>query len=97
MLALSGELDLVGADHVRGALARTEGDATEILVMDLAGLTFMDSTGLGIALDAAARAERRGARLVVARPQPPVERVFRIAGVTHLLAGGDEIADLLPS
>src|SRR4051794_24989479 len=45
-LALSGELDISSAPRVEEELTRIEADPPALLVLDLRGLAFMDSTGL---------------------------------------------------
>jgi anti-sigma B factor antagonist len=47
VLALHGELDLATADDVRAAIAEHGADRAA-LVLDLRGLTFMDSSGINL-------------------------------------------------
>jgi anti-anti-sigma factor len=84
-VALAGELDLSTADGARRELERAEaGDALSI-VLDLSGLTFVDSTGVQLVLAAAARSRADGDRLVVLPGTPAVQRVFELCGVERLL------------
>ena len=53
--------------------------------LDLAEVTFMDSTGLTTLMDAHVQAERNGWSFAVTRPSPAVKRVFELAGVQRLL------------
>jgi hypothetical protein len=46
-IGLSGELDLATAEGVRAELDRVEAGDARSIVLDLSGLTFMDSTGVG--------------------------------------------------
>jgi hypothetical protein len=50
-------------------------------VVDLAGLGFIDSTGLSVLLAASERAGRQGRRLIVVRPPLPALRVFTLTKV----------------
>jgi anti-anti-sigma factor len=52
-----------------------------LLVIDLTGVSFIDSTGLRVLLTAAERAREQGRRLVVVRPPPPALRVFHLTRV----------------
>src|SRR5438128_823303 len=79
-----GELDLSGVESARAAIARAE-EMAGMLVLDLAQLTFIDSTGLEVILRAARRAEETGRRLVVARPAPYVKRLFELTAIDQSL------------
>src|SRR5207253_1270255 len=68
-VAFSGELDISRADDVERELERLEAEGPSLLVLDLRGLEFLDSTGLRIILSADSRA-RRGGRRVVIVPGP---------------------------
>jgi len=58
------------------------------VTVDLAEVTFMDSTGLTTLMDAHLQAERNGWTFTVRRPSPAVTRVFELAGVGSLLTEG---------
>jgi anti-anti-sigma factor len=55
------------------------------VTLDLAEVTFMDSTGLTTLMDAKVQADRDGWSFRVVRPSPAVLRVFELAGVGRLL------------
>jgi len=55
------------------------------VTVDLAEVTFMDSTGLTTLIDAYRQAESNGWSFSVRRPSPPVKRVFDLAGAGRLL------------
>ena len=79
VIELAGELDLATAPIIEEAIAQAEATRPPLLVLDLSGLTFMDSTGLRIVLAADAAARRETRRLVVVRGPDPVHRVFLMA------------------
>ena len=54
-------------------------------MVDLAEVTFMDSTGLTTLMDAQLAAQGNGWSFSVRRPSPAVRRVFDLAGVRRLL------------
>jgi anti-anti-sigma factor len=58
-IGLSGELDLATAPDVADELERVEATAVDIVVLDLSGLTFIDSTGIRLVLAAHRRAGER--------------------------------------
>src|SRR5690242_3929731 len=64
IVSLAGELDLYNAEEVRRALLDTLADGAELLVIDLSEVTFIDSTALGVLIEARSRmADRSGFRL----------------------------------
>jgi RND superfamily putative drug exporter len=80
-LTVCGELDLETAPEFRAMLEDAE-QGTEVLVVDLRGVTFIDSCGLGELSGAHQRAHREGRRLVVVRDRDtPLDRALN---VTHL-------------
>jgi anti-sigma B factor antagonist len=84
-LVLDGELDISSAARVEREIALIEDQAPSVLVLDLRGLAFMDSTGLRIVVSANARAEQAGRRLVIVRGPEAVHRVFRITRLEERL------------
>ncbi|MDX6679361.1 MAG: hypothetical protein QOE31_3413 [Solirubrobacteraceae bacterium] len=83
-LSLDGEFDLVNAPRVERELRSIEATDAGVILVDLAGVTFIDSTGIRVLIIAAARS-RRDNRLVLAGASPGVLRVLRMAGVAQLL------------
>ena len=77
-LSLTGELDLASAPRVEEELERVERDGPPRLVLDLRGLTFMDSTGLRLIAGADARPRADDRRLTIVQGPPAVRRVFEI-------------------
>lgn len=80
-LTVSGELDIATARHLREHTSRQLAGPTEIVVLDLTDVSFIDSTGLHALLDAAAQDDGR-LRIV---PSPVCLRLFDIAGVRDRL------------
>src|SRR5215475_5099382 len=64
VLSLAGELDLYNAEEVRGALLEACAGEPAVLVVDLEEVRFIDSTALGVLIEARSRmGERDGFRL----------------------------------
>ncbi len=78
VLSLVGELDISSSPDLERALTQAEGDAPATVVLDLSGLTFMDSSGLRAVLEADQRARADGRRLAVVPGPPAVRRVFTV-------------------
>jgi anti-anti-sigma factor len=74
---LSGELDLASADRF-SEVASTALDGQREFVVDLSGLSFLDSTGIRAMLALAARTDRG---VVLRDPPPNVRRILEITAV----------------
>ncbi len=84
-LALKGELDLSTIEKVDQELTRAEDDGHRLIVLDLSGLTFLDSTGLRTIVTADQRARRSGRRVVILKGPATVHRVFTITRLDERL------------
>jgi anti-anti-sigma factor len=84
-VALAGELDIGTVKRAEAALSQAESGSARMIVLDLSGLTFMDSTGVRLALAAAARSRADSDRLRFVRGGAAVQRVFELSGVADTL------------
>jgi anti-anti-sigma factor len=80
--ALSGEVDAHTAPMLATAMDRLPDG---IVRVDMAEVSFMDSSGLRVLMDATARARETGGDLIVARPSPTVTRLVEISGLSDQL------------
>ena len=87
-----GELDLATVETLRGALDGIE-DARR-LVLDLRGLTFIDSTGLHVLVALDERAQRDGFQLAIVAPAAPADQAIQLSGLDRALpfAAADDAA-----
>ena len=83
-LALKGELDLGTAAWLRDALRDASRRHDEVIV-DLRGVTFLDSTGLRVLIAALRESESGGWSLGVVPGPERVQRVFEVSGTADLL------------
>jgi anti-anti-sigma factor len=84
-LSLEGELDLANASALEERLSDLEDHGSTHLTVDLAGLAFIDSTGLRVLLQAHARAHERGHELILHPGQATVQRIFEVTGAQQVL------------
>jgi anti-anti-sigma factor len=85
VVSAMGELDLLNAKTLEVELRKAiAGDASGV-ILDLGGVTFVDSAGLRVVLLMAKQSLRNGGRLRLLRGSAPVERVIEGSGVRHLL------------
>jgi anti-anti-sigma factor len=86
-VAPSGAIDLASARDLTARLHELAGETGQDAILDLTGVSFMDSVGLGAVLKAANRFHRQSKRLlIVAPPDTAVLRLLEFAGVTERLA-----------
>lgn len=84
--SLSGELDDHEADTVRTILDREmEKSGATRLVLDLADLTFMDSSGLGVILGRYRKLKAQGGEMAIASVSPTVAKLFEISGIRKIM------------
>lgn len=91
-LVLRGELDLSTVGKVEEALHTAQASEESLIVLDLSGLTFMDSTGLRLMVTADQRARKAGRRLVIVKGPETVQRVFSITKLDETLEMVDDLS-----
>jgi anti-anti-sigma factor len=92
-LHVSGELDLESADRVEQELSALRAAGSSDLVLDLRGLTFMDSTGLRLVIRWHIAARGNGFRFAIVPGADVVQRVFRLTGMEGEVAVADPPAE----
>ncbi len=78
VLRLLGELDLASAPLLQEAIESAQADAAQLLVLDVDGLEFIDSTGLRIILAAHEHAQAEGQMLALTQGSQQVKRLMSI-------------------
>ncbi len=85
VVALTGESDVYTYDQLRAALEAEVTRGVALLIVDLSGLEFMDSTGVQVLLDIRVMMNDRGGKLALAQPQNTVARVLNLVGADQLI------------
>jgi anti-sigma B factor antagonist len=80
-LALRGELDLASAPALQRELVSAESGRPEKIVLDLAALSFIDSSALRLLIEAQARSECDGHLLVLSHVSSNAMRLLRLTGL----------------
>jgi anti-sigma B factor antagonist len=90
-----GELDLATVETLRSTLDAAIAETLSAtldgmengarLVLDLRGLSFIDSTGLRLMVALDQRARRDGFQLTLLAPAPPIDRAIQICGLDQTL------------
>lgn len=96
---LEGELDLANAESIRRLLlTRLNGDVRH-LVVNLEGLAFIDSSGLGAFVAASLKAATVGCRISLVVPNKRIRDTFQITGMRQgeqLFSREEEVLDEAP-
>ena len=82
---LHGEIDVVNVDQVRVALVEALETDPATVVVDLAELSFIDSTGLGAIIYGFQRARDRGVGFELAHPSRGVRQILVLSGVLEVV------------
>jgi anti-sigma B factor antagonist len=81
VVAVEGELDLFTAPFLRDEVREAIKQDSARLVLDLQQLSFMDSSGLSVLIEAWRLATSEGGGVSLAAPQAPVARILRTTGL----------------
>jgi anti-sigma B factor antagonist len=81
----AGELDLHTCREFRECLVGAVEENAARVVVDLAGVTFIDSTSLGVLVGGARRSAQRGTELMIVCPAGSVSRILEITGLSRAL------------
>jgi anti-anti-sigma factor len=86
-IACTGELDLAASDLLSARVSELLESGPAHVVLDLGGVTFLDSSGLRMILEARNRAAARAVRFTVEPGPPPVQRIFELTHTSELVFG----------
>jgi anti-sigma B factor antagonist len=90
-IALAGEADLLGAPQIEAALEGAAAGAAKLIVVDLKGLTFIDSSGLQALATGHEHCRSRGYELRIVRGPANVQRLFDLTGMSEILPFVDAV------
>ena len=85
VVRLQGELDMATAPQLRRVLDAALDARPAELAVDLQDLTFADSTGIRVLLEASRRAQDAGCSLVLRSPRRSVRKALRLTGMDQLV------------
>jgi anti-anti-sigma factor len=93
VVVASGELDAYAQEDLLGIFRETGRE--ERIVVDLAGVTFLDSTALGILVRAVRDVGARGGEIRIVLPDGTARRIFEITTLDRVLPVADSRAQAL--
>jgi anti-sigma B factor antagonist len=93
VLAVYGEVDLSSAPRLRQELVELASGEQRRAVVDLEGVEFLDSTGLGVLVSGLKRFRTRDGDLLLVCTQSRVLKVFEITGLTKVFSIHDTLGE----
>ncbi|MGI6549191.1 MAG: anti-sigma F factor antagonist [Syntrophomonadales bacterium] len=86
MARIKGEIDLATADELREIIdERLKKDSYKAIILDLGGVSFIDSSGLGFILGRYKKITGQGGKMYIVRARPSVSRVLELSGIKKLI------------
>ncbi len=86
IVSATGEIDIATAPALRERLESSIDQRPDVVVVDLLGVTFMDSTALGVLIGALKRCREAGGTMRIVVSDTRVLKVFEITGLTELFS-----------
>ena len=88
---ISGEIGHFEASEIR---IRIDAELERLmLILDMSGVSFMDSSGIGLILGRQRIMESFGGGVAVKNPSPSVRRIIQVAGLSRLIISGKNTED----
>jgi anti-sigma B factor antagonist len=84
VLSVHGEVDVATAPALREAIIRAVDGRPARVVIDLADVSFMDSSALGVLVSGYKYAQGAGIPLLLSSPGPAVYRLLRTSGMIEI-------------
>jgi len=96
IVTLRGELDLHTSPEFKEKLSRLFAANLDItnLIMDVKGLSFIDSSGLGVILGRYRELEERGGRLFFVQANPQIMRILQMSGFQKISEFASSTSDV---
>ena len=82
---LSGKLDMEGASKIDLRLTALISAEKTLVIVDLAGVSFLASIGIATLVQNARSARRRGGKIVLFNPQPGVAQVLAVTRIDQMI------------
>lgn len=85
VVKLYGEIDQHCVSEIRDDIDRQIAIRNiNSLIVDLGGVEFMDSSGIGMIMGRYKNMVSRGGKMMLVRPQPQVDKVLELSGIKKL-------------
>jgi anti-sigma B factor antagonist len=95
VVAVGGEIDVYTAPKLREQLVDLVNAGRYHLVVDMEGVEFLDSTGLGVLVGGLKRVRAHDGSLRLVCTQERILKIFRITGLTKVFPIHDSVSEAL--
>jgi stage II sporulation protein AA (anti-sigma F factor antagonist) len=86
MARIKGEIDLAVTDELRDVIdQRIKKEKFKAVILDLGGVSFIDSSGLGFILGRYKKITAQGGKMFIVRARPSVSRMLEVSGIKKLI------------
>lgn len=93
ILAVSGEVDVYSAPALKDRISELIESGQKTMIVDLSGVAFLDSTGLGALVEARAATTEAGGALPLVCSQERILKLFTITGLDGVFTIHPKISD----
>lgn len=95
VVEVGGELDALSAPELDQYMEATVNQKPRVVVLDLSGVDFMDSSGLGICIKSLKRVSDAGGQMLLVVTTPRVMRVLEITGIDQSIPVAPSVDEAL--
>ena len=95
VIAVVGEIDVATAPQLREALHQVIAQGHPTVVLDLLGVTFLDSTALGVLVGGLKRCRELGGELHVVVTDARIKKIFEITGLVKVFPIVDTLSEVV--
>lgn len=85
IVSLSGELDHHNAEKIRDKIDATMEKGFKNLIFNFKGVSFMDSSGIGVIIGRYKKVQRKGGRVCITCLNDKIKRIFEISGLFKII------------
>ena len=93
VISLSGEINLRSSPNLHASLLEIIEGRPDRIILDLSGVSYMDSSGIGTLVEIKRRLERYKGSLILAALQPRVRGLFEITKLEQFFTIAADIAE----
>ncbi|MEZ0076926.1 STAS domain-containing protein [Planotetraspora sp. GP83] len=94
VVTVVGDLDATTTAQLHDSIQRAR-DLSPHLLLDLAGMTFMDSAGIRVLLDAYNHARAHGGSFTLSGPRPSPRKVMELVGLAQYIPIRESLTEAL--
>lgn len=98
IIKIDGELDHHTAEEVRDQMDNVLGNPTiKHLILDMDGLVFMDSSGIGVIIGRYKTIASRKGKVCIINANPHIQKILEVSGLYKLMKEYKSLQDALES